>query len=197
MWTSGADGFDAAAPARIAATTAIAAEHFPKVIRMQVYYGSKSSCQESDLPPDPEHDSRLPQHEFDSEFCATKKYQKLSCLHEHTPARRVCTEGFDIGRQFLSCPLEVRYEACAFVNWLDEEWHGRARSVINKLAEDNVKLKKKLADLECTNSTMKQERISHRQQMKARDKKELACVVLVVALAMFYALFAMMIRCFV
>ena len=30
--------------------------------------------------------------------------------------------------------------------------------------------------------------------MKARDKKELACVVVVIALAMFYALFAMMIR---
>ena len=33
--------------------------------------------------------------------------------------------------------------------------------------------------------------------MKARDKKELACVVVVVALAMFYALFGMMIRGFV
>ena len=32
--------------------------------------------------------------------------------------------------------------------------------------------------------------------MKARDKKELACVVVVVALAMFYVLFAMMIRGF-
>ena len=40
-------------------------------------------------------------------------------------------------------------------------------------------------------------RKSHMQQMKARDKKELACVVLVVALAMFYVLFAMMIRGFV
>ena len=83
------------------------------------------------------------------------------------------------------------------VNWVDEEWHDKAQSVITKLAEDNVKLKKKLADLECTISTMKQERINHRQQMKARDKKELACVVVVVALAIFYALFAMMIRGFV
>ncbi|XBH68891.1 hypothetical protein VPH35_096931 [Triticum aestivum] len=190
MQTSGADGFGAAAPARIAA------EHLPKVIRRQVYYGSESSSQESNLSPDPELDSRLPQHEFDSEFCAIEKYQKLSCVHRHTPARRVCTEGSDIGRRFLGCPLEG-YEACAFVNWLDEEWHGRARSVITKLAEDNVRLKKKLADLECTISTMKQERINHRQQMKAIDKKELACVVVVVALAMFYALFAMMIRGFV
>ncbi|XBH61992.1 hypothetical protein VPH35_116333 [Triticum aestivum] len=196
MRTSGADGFGAAAPARIAATMAVAAEHLPKVIRRQVYYGSESSYQESDLLPDPEHDSRLSQHEFDSEFCAIKKYQKLSCVHGHTPARCVCTEGLNISRRFLSCPLEG-YEACAFVNWLDEEWHGRARSVITKLAEDNIKLKKKLADLECTISTMKQERINHRQEMEARDKKELACVVLVVALAMFYALFAMMIRGFV
>ncbi|XBI45402.1 hypothetical protein VPH35_109877 [Triticum aestivum] len=196
MQASGVDGFGAAAPARIAATTAVAVEHLPKVIRRLVYNRSESSCQESGLPPDTEPDSRLPQHEFDSEFCATKKYQKLSCVHGHTPAQRVCTEEFNIGRQFLSCPLEG-YEACAFVNWLDEEWHGSARSVITKLEEDNVKLKKKLADLECTISTMKQERINHRQQMIARDKKELACVVVVVALAMFYALFAMMIRGFV
>ncbi|XBI79883.1 hypothetical protein VPH35_089203 [Triticum aestivum] len=186
MRMSGADGFGAAAPTRITATTAVAAEHLPKVIRRQVYYGSESSCQESDLPPDPEHYSRLPQHEFDSKFCATEKYQKLSCVYGHIPARHVCTEGFDIGRWFLSCPLEGS-KACAFVNWLDEEWHGKARSVITKLAEDNVKLKKKLTDLECTISTMKQERINHRQQMKTRDKKELACVVVVVALAMFYA----------
>ena len=80
---------------------------------------------------------------------------------------------------------------------MDDEWHGRARSVITKLAEDNVKLKKKLTDLVCTITTMKQERLNHMQQMKARDKKELACVVVVVALAIFYALFAMMIRGFV
>ena len=89
------------------------------------------------------------------------------------------------------------YEACAFVNWLDEKLHGRARSVFTKLTEDNIKLKKKLADLECTISTRKKERTNHRQQMKAGDKKELACVFVVVALAMFYALFAIMIRGFV
>ena len=64
-------------------------------------------------------------------------------------------------------------------------------------AHKSVKLKKKLTDMECTISMMKQERINHRQQMKARDKKQLACVVVVVALAMLYALFAMMIRVFV
>jgi hypothetical protein len=54
MRTSGANGFSAAAPARIislgstmgsAATTAVIAECLPKVIRRPVYYGSKSSCQ--------------------------------------------------------------------------------------------------------------------------------------------------------
>ena len=45
MRASGADGFGAAAPAHIAATTAVTAEHLPKVIRRQVYYGSESSCQ--------------------------------------------------------------------------------------------------------------------------------------------------------
>ncbi|KAI4994283.1 hypothetical protein ZWY2020_029331 [Hordeum vulgare] len=130
---------------------------------------------------------------FDSVFCATKTYQKLSCMHGYTPAQRVCMEGFDIGRRFLSCPLE----ACAFVNWLDEEWHGRAQSVITKLAKDNVKLKKKPTDMECTISTMKKEIINHTQDMKQRDKKELACVVVVVALSVLYALFAMMISGFV
>ncbi|KAI4997685.1 hypothetical protein ZWY2020_053027 [Hordeum vulgare] len=142
----------------------------------------------------PEYDSsRLPQHEFDSEFCATEKYQKLSCVHRHTPARCVCTQGFDIGRRFLGCPLE----ACAFVNWLDDEWHGRAQSVITKLAEDNINLKKNLTEPECTVSMMKQEIINQKQHMKVRGKKELACVVVVVALAIFYALFTMMIRGFV
>ncbi|KAI4993852.1 hypothetical protein ZWY2020_008165 [Hordeum vulgare] len=135
----------------------------------------------------------LPQHEFDSEFCATEKYQKLSCVHGHTPTQCVCTEGFDIGAWFLSCPLE----ACTFVNWLDEQWHGRVGRVITKFVEDNVKLKKKLIDLECPISMMKQERINHRQQMKARYKKELACVLVVLALAIFCALFPLMVRGFV
>ncbi|KAI5005831.1 hypothetical protein ZWY2020_033074 [Hordeum vulgare] len=123
-------------------------------------------------------------------------YQNMSCVHGHTRARRVCMEGFDIYRLFLGWPLEG-YEACAIVNWLDDEWHGRARSVMTKLAEDNKKMNKKLTDLECTIRTMKKERINHRQQINARDKKELTCVVVVVALAIFYALFAMMFRGFV
>ena len=81
--------------------------------------------------------------------------------------------------------------------WMKNGMAGLGVLYITKLAEDNVKLKKKLADLECTISTMKQERINHKQRMKERDKKELACVVVVVALAMFYALFTMMIRGFV
>ncbi|KAI4995982.1 hypothetical protein ZWY2020_040484, partial [Hordeum vulgare] len=89
------------------------------------------------------------------------------------------------------------YEPCGVVNWLDEEWHGRSQSVITLLAKDDIKLKKKLTDMECTISTMKQERINYRHEMNARYKKELACVVVVVALAIFYAMFAMMIRGFV
>ena len=54
MWTSGVDGFGAAAPARIvalgsamgsAAMTVVIAERLPKVIRRPVYYGSELSCQ--------------------------------------------------------------------------------------------------------------------------------------------------------
>ncbi|KAI4999634.1 hypothetical protein ZWY2020_004223 [Hordeum vulgare] len=138
----------------------------------------------------------FPQHDFDSEFCATEKCQKLSCVHKHTSAQRVCTEGFDIGRRFLGCPLEG-YEVYAFDNWLDDESHGGAWSVITKLAEDNLKLQKKLIDLECTIITMKQEIINQTQQMEARDKKELACVVVVARLAIFCALFTMIIRGFV
>ncbi|XBI10266.1 hypothetical protein VPH35_137579 [Triticum aestivum] len=202
MRMSGADGFGAAAPApaRIAALSSTAmmtvtAKHLPKVIRRQVYYGSESSCHEGDQSLDPEYDSRLPQHEFDSEFCTTEKYQKLSCVHGHTPARRVCMEGFDIGRRFLSCLLRgiCGLCLCELALWI----YGRAQSVITKLAEDNIKLKKKLTDLECTISTMKKERINHTQQMKARDNKELPCVVVVVTLAIFYALFVMMISGFV
>ena len=96
-------------------------------------------------------------------------------------------EGFDIGRWFLSCPLEVSanisqvnalcstglmvhtniyhsqgYGACAFVKWLDDDSEGRARSVITKLAEDNGELNKKVADMECTITRLKLERIKHR-----------------------------------
>ena len=80
---------------------------------------------------------------------------------------------------------------------MDEEWHDGARNVITKITEDNVKLKKKTTDLECIISKMKQERINHRQQRKERYKKGLTCVVMVVALAIFYVLFAMIIRGFV
>ena len=51
--------------------------------------------------------------------------------------------------------------------------------------------------MECTITRLKLERIKHKQQMKARDKYEVACVVAVATLAIFYAIFAMMIRGFV
>ena len=51
--------------------------------------------------------------------------------------------------------------------------------------------------MECTITRLKLERIKHMQQMKSRDKYEVACVVAVAALAIFYVIFAMMIRGFV
>ena len=80
---------------------------------------------------------------------------------------------------------------------MDDDSEGRARSVITKLGEDNGELNKKVADMECTITRLKLERIKHMQQMKARDKYELACVVAVATLAIFYAIFAMMIWGFV
>ena len=80
---------------------------------------------------------------------------------------------------------------------MDDEWKGRARSVIAKVVEDNGKLKKKVTDLEGTIKGLKQECINHIKHKKASDKKEVACVVVVAAFAICYALFAMMIRGFV
>ena len=51
--------------------------------------------------------------------------------------------------------------------------------------------------MKCTITRLKLERIKHMQEMKARDKYEVAYAVAVVALAIFYAIFAMMIRGFV
>ena len=79
---------------------------------------------------------------------------------------------------------------------MDDEWKGRARSDIVKLVEDNGNLKKKVTDLEGRIKGLKQERINHIKQKKASDKKELACVVVVAAFAIYNALFAMMIRGF-
>ena len=80
---------------------------------------------------------------------------------------------------------------------MDDEWKGRARSVIAKLVEDNGNLKKKVVDLEGTIKGQKQERMNHIKQMKATNKKELACVVVVVVVAIAYALFAIIVRGFV
>ena len=79
------------------------------------------------------------------------------------------------------------YEACGYVKWLDDEWKGRAQSVITKLVEDNGNLKKKVVGLDCTIKGLKQERMNHIKQMKATDKKELACVVVVADFAICYA----------
>src|SRR4051812_41224811 len=52
-------------------------------------------------------DLRFTPQDFNPEFGGTEKYQNVSCVHGHTPARRICREGFEIGRRFLNFPLEV------------------------------------------------------------------------------------------
>ena len=93
--------------------------------------------------------------------------------------------------------IDQGYEACGYIKWLDDEWQGRAGSVIVKLVEDNGNLKMKVTDQEGTIKGLKQELINHIKQKKGSDKKELACVVVVASFAICYALFALMIRGFV
>ena len=80
---------------------------------------------------------------------------------------------------------------------MDDEWKGKAESIIVKLVEDNGNLKKKVTNLDGTIKGLKQERINHIKQKKASDKKELACVVVVASFAICYASFALKISGFV
>ncbi|KAI4978325.1 hypothetical protein ZWY2020_014879 [Hordeum vulgare] len=51
-----------------------------------------------------------------------------TCGHLFSHVRRVRKDGFHYGRRFLDCPEE----------WVDKEWKGRARTMIDKVAEENL-----------------------------------------------------------
>ncbi|KAI5009292.1 hypothetical protein ZWY2020_011415 [Hordeum vulgare] len=52
---------------------------------------------------------------------------------------RICNEGFDSGRRYMSCPYEG-LNLCGYLRWMDDAWQGRSRVVIQKLADDNKKV---------------------------------------------------------
>ncbi|KAI4988978.1 hypothetical protein ZWY2020_036295 [Hordeum vulgare] len=122
------------------------------------------------------------------------------CGHLLNPARRVCCDGYDYGRRFLVCPREdsqahnfcskrngrmcseCGFETCAYLKWVDKEWHGRPREVIGKLAEENLALQKCVFNKDAEIMRMKEERkgmnMKHKKEIKARASRELCIVCL-------------------
>ncbi|XP_048547513.1 uncharacterized protein LOC125551453 isoform X2 [Triticum urartu] len=118
------------------------------------------------------------------------------CGCKLTPVIRVCNEGFDAGRRFLSCPYEG-LNSCGYLRWMDDAWQGRSRVVIGKLANDNQKLQNALLDKEQDIQRMKKERNKLDEQRKSREKLDLFLVLVVLASVVIYALVALVSRGFV
>lgn len=121
----------------------------------------KSFCLDDELP---EFDLRLPKYEHNPDFCGPEKIHL--CVHLATPAHRVCTDVENFGRRFFGRGFEVSFvaicvtkqcmqnfsgncfcpsylqgaSACDYVEWIDQEWDGRAKTVIGELAMKNMKL---------------------------------------------------------
>ncbi|KAI4997895.1 hypothetical protein ZWY2020_053237 [Hordeum vulgare] len=84
------------------------------------------------------------------------------------PVIRICNEGFNSGRRYMSCPYEI-----------DDAWHGRSRMVIQNLADDNKKLQIALFQKEQRIHRMKNERNKLDDQRKSGKRKNIFLVVVV------------------
>lgn len=121
---------------------------------------------------------------------------RSECGCKLKPVVRVCDQGFDAGRRFLSCPYEG-LNSCGYLMWMDDEWQGRSRLVIQKLADDNKKLQIALCEKEQHIQRMKQERIKLNEHRKRREKIDLVVVFVVLASVVMYDVVALLTRGFV
>ncbi|KAI5013138.1 hypothetical protein ZWY2020_028092 [Hordeum vulgare] len=87
---------------------------------------------------------------------------------------RICNEGFDSGRRYMSCPYEG-LNLCGYLRWMDDAWQGRSRVVIQKLADDNKKVQ--IAQIQkhedWTNKTHNSRELQGYEIMHKRDQKKL------------------------
>ena len=81
---------------------------------------------------------------------------------------------------------------CGYLKWMDEEWKGRARTVIHKLAEENLVLQKsnmeKDKDIACMKEERKAENVCLKHDIKSRDIRYLVAVSAICACVLIYAL---------
>ncbi|KAG2618296.1 hypothetical protein PVAP13_3NG080007, partial [Panicum virgatum] len=66
----------------------------------------------------------------------------LRCHHDLYPILSCSWSGSDAGRRYLACPQVL--QPCSFKYWIDQEFSGRARRVI----EDLVSMKQSMTELE-------------------------------------------------
>ncbi|XBI54827.1 hypothetical protein VPH35_036763 [Triticum aestivum] len=121
---------------------------------------------------------------------------KAECGYKLTPVVRVCNEGFDAGRRFLSCPYE-RLNSYGYLSWMDDAWQGRSRLVIHKLADDNKKLQVSMFEKELEIQRLKKERKKINEQRKTREKLDQFLVLVILASVVVYAVVALLSRGFV
>ncbi|KAI5013291.1 hypothetical protein ZWY2020_028245 [Hordeum vulgare] len=86
------------------------------------------------------------------------------------PVFRVCNEGFDSGRRFMSCPYEG-LNSCGYLRWKDDAWQGRSRMVIQKLADDNKKMQIVVFEKERGIHRIKKERNKSNEQRKSMENR--------------------------
>ncbi|KAI5012904.1 hypothetical protein ZWY2020_025170 [Hordeum vulgare] len=71
--------------------------------------------------------------------CEIKQDGMPECGCKLRPVIRICNEGFDSDRRYISCPYEG-LKSCGYLRWIDDACQGRSRMVIQNLAHDNKKL---------------------------------------------------------
>lgn len=84
------------------------------------------------------------------------------------------------------------YASCGYFKWIDEEWKGRSRTVIHKLAEENMNLKNALQEKEKQIVALKEDikaaKGSLRQKIKSMEMRQIVVLSVIGAFAIMYVL---------
>jgi hypothetical protein len=94
----------------------------------------------------------------------------LRCHHDLCPILNCCWSSSDAGRRFLACPLVA--EPCEFKYWVDKEFSGRARKVI----EDLVSMRQSMTQLFMNSSEQWDAMYADRQRTR-RENRELKSII--------------------
>ena len=84
------------------------------------------------------------------------------------------------------------YDTCGYLRWMNEEWKWAARTVIDKLAEENLVLQKsnmeKDKQIACTKEERKVAHVYLKHAIKSTDRRDLAALPVIGGCVLMYAL---------